>query len=104
LNHQSPSFEKVDSFLLVVTLSTKSSFELLDSTIRVRFDLECPGAWQNIVFLAISWVWKKFPAIEFNSHGLPEFGLKGAMHCCIKGLIVIIILQCYSTCSKDTGI
>jgi hypothetical protein len=75
LNHRSPSFEKVDSFLLVVAPSTTSSFELFDSTIRVTFDLECPGARQNIVFLAISWVRNKFPAIKFMFQSI-QFNLQ----------------------------
>ena len=45
-----PCFKEVNAFLLMVTMGTKSSFELFDMAVRESFTLESPGGWEDVHF------------------------------------------------------
>jgi hypothetical protein len=70
-------FEEVNSLNLLVSTSTEMSLELLDSTIWVLFNFECPGGRQGIGNIII--MGNNSPRIDFlkglnfNLSCFPEF-------------------------------
>ena len=107
MNDWSPGLKIVDSFLLLVSVHTKSSFEFLDASIWIAFDFECPSAREDVfarvenIFPTIKFLGK---SVEFGSHCLPKLGLERTASGGVKQRVIFVLFCHFDTRLKHTWV